>query len=101
LRRPPGPPPFPYTTLFRSLGSLGVAVVGLLALAVGRVLRWPALVAGLGSLGLGTLGSRALSELVTRANEGNTISEGRRLAMLTTDRKSTRLNSSHVKISYA
>lgn len=75
---------FQYAVHPRYIGGIGVAVVGLVTLVAGRVLRWPALVAGLGSLGLGVLGSRALTDLVTLANQGNQISEGQRLVLLTT-----------------
>src|SRR5690606_41939972 len=71
IRRPPKSTLFPYTTLFRSGAGLGVR---------------PDL--------LGCLGRRAgdavLAQLGSLAADGSGA-----------DRKSTRLNSSHVKISYA
>src|SRR5690606_40923187 len=83
LRRPPRSTLFPYTTLFRSelrrvhcLGEGGVGVGELLAVVGGR--RDHDLV------GPGPLGERR-----QRHPDGGG------------DRKSTRLNSSHVKISYA
>src|SRR3989442_9008268 len=79
IRRPPRSTLFPYTTLFRS-DSEPVEKTG------GGVL-FPALVVGLGGTGLAVL--RKLRQLVADRF-------GR-----PTDRKSTRLNSSHVRISYA
>src|SRR5207249_10287360 len=87
FRRPPRPPLFPYTTLFRSRPALRVLAyqprrVGVLLLEkVGLEVRerFTAVL----QLKLGYFGSE-LGELV----------EAR-------DRKSTRLNSSHVSISYA
>src|SRR5690625_7018403 len=71
IRRPPTPPLFPYTTLFRS------------ALFVG---------AGLESLGGEDV--RRLAQLLVGPLRLLRLAQGR-------DRKSTRLNSSHVAISYA
>src|SRR3989442_8343678 len=75
IRRPPRSTLFPYTTLFRSHFGLG-AVTKIDSVQV----RWP-------------------SGLVERfenlsVDAFNTLKEG-------SDRKSTRLNSSHVRISYA
>src|SRR2546430_11970122 len=73
IRRPPRSTLFPYTTLFRSLGAYaGIAVVGL------THSFWVALI--LAPLSVAALG--AVTEIAT-------------------DRKSTRLNSSHSQISYA
>src|SRR5262245_64933922 len=63
MRRPPRSTLFPYTTLFRSLGTDGLAIIAALATVAGVV-------------------------LMRRARGG-------------LDRKSTRLNSSHLGISYA
>src|SRR5690606_41193043 len=90
LRRPLLPTPFPYTTLFRSrdphLGELGEPAQPL----HGRH--------GLGHVDLEELGD-------VRGGEGaRDHGLGRGLAHppdRDADRKSTRLNSSHVKISYA
>src|SRR5436309_11737680 len=74
LRRPPRSTLFPYTTLFRSFGQLAAGK---------RCRRYRAGV-------VGTDGSRIQArgaDIAERADEQ--------------DRKSTRLNSSHVKISYA
>src|SRR3989442_14632503 len=81
IRRPPRSTLFPYTTLFRSAGERGVAGDIKLRPLLGRLS--PGKVGlGLGDLGLGLL------ELRLRQQERS-------------DRKSTRLNSSHVRISYA
>src|SRR5690606_41647189 len=87
LPRPPRPPLFPYTTLFRS----GVdPVVGRNA-AVGRVHpRQDGGVTG--------AGHRHAVGLIAVARDQALIGQGLEPAG---DRKSTRLNSSHVKISYA
>src|SRR2546422_7910388 len=76
IRRPPRSTLFPYTTLFRSGHRIVVLTATVLALA-GSIALFP------------FLGS----EFVPILNEGS-------LAPLT-DRKSTRLNSSHGYISYA
>src|SRR5688572_32764016 len=80
LRRPPRPPPFPYTTLFRSLRypSSGVAHLDDDAVFSPR----PRLHADL------VLIDMPLGYRVGRIDEK-------------VDRKSTRLNSSHSQISYA
>src|SRR5690606_42128648 len=88
-RRPLTPPPFPYTTLFRSplcpprprLRSLGRAPVGRPAESAAQE-RWRQRVAVLRD-----------SRPVPAGFPGS--------ARRRPDRKSTRLNSSHVKISYA
>src|SRR3989442_11232473 len=77
IRRPPRSTLFPYTTLFRSIGQGIVAgtVSVLLALVTVGVVLFVALRYG-----------KAMSRIVTHGSS---------------DRKSTRLNSSHVRISYA
>src|SRR5690606_41305240 len=83
LRRPPRPTPFPYTTLFRS--SREPEVYGHATLAqIDADLAARAQAAG---HRLESLQSNAEYVLVERVQAA--------------DRKSTRLNSSHVKISYA
>src|SRR5690606_41741098 len=82
LRRPPRPTLFPYTTLFRSLTRLHQS-------------GW-------------IFGDLKLDNLIVMTNPprlrwvdvGGTTQKGRAIKEYT-DRKSTRLNSSHVKISYA
>src|SRR5436309_7753397 len=86
IRRPPVSPLFPYTTLFRSRegrvvradvrdGGREHLAVSILVLQAFPVERGPA-------------GGRAAEEAAAPREDGQ-------------DRKSTRLNSSHVKISYA
>src|SRR5437588_7881593 len=71
IRRPPRSTLFPYTTLFRSLGTIGVAMIVWHRMSVGT--------------------DQLEGILYTLAA----------LASIVTDRKSTRLNSSHTVISYA
>src|SRR5688572_31859213 len=85
IRRPPRSTLFPYTTLFRSqvfadLGGVEVKAIG-------------QLVGGDGFLSL-ALEERETPE-VDRQSAGGQLRNG------LTDRKSTRLNSSHSQISYA
>src|SRR5690349_22844434 len=77
LRRPPRSTLFPYTTLFRSLGDPP---------------------AGLGVLRGRDRGRRDPAPEVARGVQGHAPPAGPDLDQ---DRKSTRLNSSHVEISYA
>src|SRR5690349_23885272 len=79
IRRPPRSTLFPYTTLFRSVEA---ALRGELSALGRRVVELPALPEGVTREGLGVLADVLIS------NGGR-------------DRKSTRLNSSHVEISYA
>src|SRR5256885_13224318 len=80
IRRPPRSTLFPYTTLFRSLllGALQAVLI-----RCGRGLR------------RGQLGRAQVQQL------GRVVPFIQRLALLHADRKSTRLNSSHLVISYA
>src|SRR5437868_13313563 len=84
ILRPPTSPLFPYTTLFRSH----------------RLLRQCARV-----LGAGRLSARACGDDDDPRGLGGQSAHGRGAARLLRvqrrDRKSTRLNSSHVSISYA
>src|SRR3989442_11425994 len=77
IRRPPRSTLFPYTTLFRSRGQTG------------------ALSRGIGTWLLALRGSQDLT-IVPRRKDLALPS-----IFLERDRKSTRLNSSHVRISYA
>src|SRR2546426_4996201 len=78
IRRPPRSTLFPYTTLFRSR----VRLEALEALEK-----------------LGPLAKDAVPTLIRAINSGD--SESRIAVMAVLDRKSTRLNSSHLVISYA
>src|SRR5689334_24010672 len=83
IRRPPRSTLFPYTTLFRSLGRpLAQAALELLE---GR--------------GVDEDGDRAWDRLLDTDRPVGLEVEQRHLSV--TDRKSTRLNSSHSSISYA
>src|SRR5206468_11181077 len=87
-RRPPSPPLFPYTTLFRS-GHAGDRPA-LARLQHARIAR----PAAHGWQRAGTLGRGGRRALAGRARHRGADSGGE-------DRKSTRLNSSHDQISYA
>src|SRR5207302_10625264 len=97
LQRPPTSPPFPYTTLFRSRAALAVRQQRQLAPA-GVVLKeagahradYARHVRDDRRRGLEPAGARSLERDLPD-----------RVALQHQDRKSTRLNSSHVKISYA
>src|SRR3712207_7812027 len=83
IRRPPRSTLFPYTTLFRSwrpiFGTVALLAAGILALVL--------------------LQPRQAASSATTATSPAAVARGY-LALLT-DRKSTRLNSSHANISYA
>src|SRR5690606_41920148 len=84
LPRPPRSPLFPYTTLFRSPGAVPEPVV---------LVPTPAVHLAVGAF------SAAVIDADGEVGEGHA---GRRADLeRQEDRKSTRLNSSHVKISYA
>src|SRR5690606_41992678 len=82
IRRPPRSTLFPYTTLFRSIRweSCRTAAVRMMPAEVNQAYMSPVAT---------TLQAAAAAAMVTAS------------AASITDRKSTRLNSSHVKISYA
>src|SRR3712207_8758033 len=86
IRRPPGSTLFPYTTLFRSSLRHALALRGRLA---GPALDQEA--------------DPRTALILRAAGLGPVMSYGRRFAWFfdRTDRKSTRLNSSHANISYA
>src|SRR3989442_11907987 len=88
IRRPPRSTLFPYTPLFRSL-----------AFARARPGRWRHHAGALSAQ------ETALREAIERGDRGGALDAVRRaaaaLGTLGEDRKSTRLNSSHVRISYA
>src|SRR2546426_7047215 len=82
IRRPPRSTLFPYTTLFRSTAPQAAAVgIALVALLV--------------SLRLGPVSGAGTPAAGTRPDRGETADPA------ASDRKSTRLNSSHLVISYA
>src|SRR5690606_41837382 len=83
-RRPPTPPLFPYTTLFRSGGALSKRAKIALAMAATNL----GTATNSGEAGLLEEERAAADKFIGQYNRGG-------------DRKSTRLNSSHVKISYA
>src|SRR5256885_8708764 len=78
IRRPPRSTLFPYTTLFRSEGHL----------------RWD-------SLGEFLALAESFDHMARVANNANAKVFAETLHTANTDRKSTRLNSSHLVISYA
>src|SRR5256885_9865164 len=85
IRRPPRSTLFPYTTLFRSLVLLDLAIGGL----------------GLGPQSLGSLPDRPQEALRIALGVEHVQAHFQRDAVGGVDRKSTRLNSSHLVISYA
>src|SRR5690606_41786350 len=92
---PPTPPPFPYTTLFRSRFGAGHGASTLFHQYFPRLAAGPPLPHDCpqrrNQYGQGQL------QLAARPRRHDAVGRaGRR-----SDRKSTRLNSSHVKISYA
>src|SRR5256885_9441520 len=96
IRRPPRSTLFPYTTLFRSIGAFTAGSGGGDKPGVWTPQTAPPFVIGIaGSVSVGkSTFSRTLRELLARNPEHPEVG-------LITDRKSTRLNSSHLVISYA
>src|SRR5690606_41712196 len=86
---PPISPLFPYTTLFRSVIVIYSALGGFLAVSLTHVLQ-----ATLMFVALVVLPATAIASLGGFSGLGDALDSRE-------DRKSTRLNSSHVKISYA
>src|SRR3712207_8182811 len=84
IRRPPRSTLFPYTTLFRSRGMADQPVD---PVKVDLVQVWHQVVADLSGNGGG--------------GDAPALSSQQRAFLRLTDRKSTRLNSSHANISYA
>src|SRR5690242_20857494 len=91
IRRPPRSTLFPYTTLFRSAKGrlVGVAVAKVQGTRIGFAIP-PAELTQMLNGRLGELGLR----------QGK-VADGAAEVLVTIDRKSTRLNSSHMSISYA
>src|SRR5690606_41704812 len=97
-RRPPQSPPFPYTTLFRSAPIPPAPQAGPLRPLLAALLRRdpggrPGTTEALRMLAAASPASAA-PPAAKRKGRG-------KAAVPPADRKSTRLNSSHVKISYA
>src|SRR5690606_42116387 len=93
-RRPPRPPLLPYTTLFRSL-YFGKLAVNFIFMTVVAIVLLPLITVLFDvSMFKPLVGVVLLMGILGYAGVGTLISSMR-------DRKSTRLNSSHVKISYA
>src|SRR2546426_8924735 len=86
IRRPPRSTLFPYTTLFRSGIAIGAAINGLRPVITHQRLDFALL---------------SMDQVVNNAAKWHFMFGGRRGIPLTIDRKSTRLNSSHLVISYA
>src|SRR5690348_17925388 len=84
LRRPPRSTLFPYTTLFRSEGDGGIAVLG-----------------NRGVLQLGETQRHVVRGVLLLFRVEVDVGEVGERPLLDRDRKSTRLNSSHPSISYA
>src|SRR5690554_7337255 len=98
LRRPPRSTLFPYTTLFRSFAQLGtkkVRIIGgepSLRRDLCDIIATCKAVPGIDTVALTTNGYRLLQDVSAWKAAGLDALK---------DRKSTRLNSSHVRISYA
>src|SRR5690606_41955793 len=99
--RPARPPPFPYTTLFRSVGGSPAGLGAHLREAEGDD-------AVVGAVGLAAAPGGGPRVRAARAEREQGCGRGRRedgagqggtCHVSSSDRKSTRLNSSHVKIS--
>src|SRR5690606_39946684 len=86
-RRPPTSTLFPYTTLFRSLS--------------GHALLFPGVMFEDNRQLISFLVTSVMTGTLTYIFSSRTRSQHEKLQSLAIDRKSTRLNSSHVKISYA
>src|SRR5256885_13200106 len=89
IRRPPRSTLFPYTTLFRSLATVSHELRTPLTSVIGYS---EMLLAGLA----GDLNDEQKDYLKTILDKGESL-----LRLISSDRKSTRLNSSHLVISYA
>src|SRR5690349_23141990 len=93
IPRPPRSTLFPYTTLFRSIVGESGSGKSVTNLSIMRLIQDPP-----GRI----VGGRILfngEDLMEVTDEQMRKIRGKRIAMI--DRKSTRLNSSHVEISYA
>src|SRR5690606_41984532 len=99
ISRPPGPTLFPYTTLFRSLKAEGaLRSIPIIVLRHARATsreNWTGPDATRPLTGRGQRQAKGIVEVLRAFGVERIISSD------ALDRKSTRLNSSHVKISYA
>src|SRR2546426_8347134 len=94
IRRPPRSTLFPYTTLFRSCKLVVPFMFHLEELLKPtRSLRLPSVFSPRNPLTAGSLGLSLYFALFVGHNQAGNVDSG--------DRKSTRLNSSHLVISYA
>src|SRR5690606_41699918 len=99
--RPPRPPPFPYTTLFRSFDDVREFIAAHEAFHDAHPPTALAILERAVRLGSDSLRGIALQIRRLRGNEPEDEEWWARVWLDFQDRKSTRLNSSHVKISYA
>src|SRR5699024_11730374 len=92
---------FPYTTLFRSGGAIVALVASAIAALSPSIAIFVAarFLQGLGGGACVVLSRAMVPDLLSGREAAKTYSM--LMAMLGEDRKSTRLNSSHVSISYA
>src|SRR3989442_5720681 len=90
IRRPPRSTLFPYTTLFRSARTRSTLLYVLMLPQVSGDVDW--------LRRLVTANGLSSSRLILDATGKEDAARSRRVEL---DRKSTRLNSSHVRISYA
>src|SRR5688572_32546047 len=96
IRRPPRFPLFPYTTLFRSIYDADIEAAALDGQTVAVI--------GYGSQGEAharNLADSGVSVVVGLRPDSSSAGRAREAGLRVTDRKSTRLNSSHSQISYA
>src|SRR5207249_12303603 len=97
-RAPPTPTLFPYTTLFRSVPRLVEHAAAVRTIACLPLHAGPTPV---GSLVLVAVAPRSFAERDVRTLERPLAELALMIEAVRRDRKSTRLNSSHVSISYA
>src|SRR5690606_40093570 len=91
IRRPPRPPRFPYTTLFRSQQGAELRRIDRSRSRYLEACTMQPLVQDAVTVAVEPEHLEPIASLVDEGEQGATLG----------DRKSTRLNSSHVKISYA
>src|SRR5256885_11845857 len=84
IRRPPRSTLFPYTTLFRSRGRTPTFWIFDFGFWIGKNVR-----------------ARAIDNRKSKIGNGRRCGDGSPKSQTVQDRKSTRLNSSHLVISYA